>query len=513
MRSPLVEIPQWESKREETVLRLLIVLAGIAQAVVLIIYSLNRYVHFDTGVDYAILAQATHLISRGDLNPFNTIYQDRFWQDQFDLDAWGLGLLRLGFPSSLTLLIGQALAIAATSVLVMRFALQRSLQLAWQARWAVVGGISLLVMLNPWTYEADSFDVHIQAFAGLFIVAAIVGFEANRRVLAYLMVALTLLAGSSLIVLMVGVGVGMLLVPRLRRDGVVVAVAGLVWLAVDLALGAHQGTSLQASYGYLAPGQKASLLSIAGGIFSDPLRPAAMLASRYYPIGQLIGYAGIGGILYPPAAIATLISVAVNGLQSSASFISLQAGFQNYPEEMLLLLGLSVVLVALAGKVANTSKQCWVLSVLVAAAAVGIAAQETVVDVAIPPAWLTELPAAASALSTVRLGPNTEVISTIGVIGRFASHRYVFGWFSNPESFPVCTQRVVVIFSTAGYEILPAAQVAAAESNLSHLPHVSRLAAGPGVAAFVLKAVPHRQVIQLGSGRLLNEASTSAVCS
>ena len=175
MRSPLVEIPQWESKREETVLRLLIVLAGIAQAVVLIIYSLNRYVHFDTGVDYAILAQATHLISRGDLNPFNTIYQDRFWQDQFDLDAWGLGLLRLGFPSSLTLLIGQALAIAATSVLVMRFALQRSLQLAWQARWAVVGGISLLVMLNPWTYEADSFDVHIQAFAGLFIVAAIVG--------------------------------------------------------------------------------------------------------------------------------------------------------------------------------------------------------------------------------------------------------------------------------------------------------------------------------------------------
>ncbi len=502
-----------EPGRDILLLRSLIIFAGVMQAVVLVVYSLNRFNHYDTGIDYGILSQATHLISRGDLNPFNTIYQDWFWRDQFDLAAWGLGFLRFVFPSSLTLLIGQALAIAATSVVVMEFALRRCMRLAWQARWAIVGGVSLLTMLNPWAYEADSFDVHIQTFAALFLVVAVAGFEARRRVLPYVMVALALLAGSSSILLVLGVGIGMLVLPKLRRQGVVVAAAGLAWLVVDLVLGAHKGISLAASYGYLAPGQKATFLSIVGGMLSNPGTPVRMLASRYYPIGQLVGYAGIAGILYPPAGVATVIAVVANGLQSTTSFISLQAGFQNYPEEMLLLLGLSTVLAILVKKVGSSAGRTWALSVLFAAASAGIAVQQATVDIAIPPTWLQELPASAAALSKVHLGRGTEVISTIGVIGRFASHRYVFGWFANPENFPVCTSRIVVILSTAGYEILPPAQVAAAERSLSSTPGVSRLAVGPGVAAYSLNVVPGHQAFQLGSGRLLTGAAASGACS
>jgi hypothetical protein len=71
----------------------LAILGALSQFYVLLVFSVNRFRHFDTGVDYAIFNQATYLIGHGKFSPFDTIYNDRFLLDQLNILAWPLAAI------------------------------------------------------------------------------------------------------------------------------------------------------------------------------------------------------------------------------------------------------------------------------------------------------------------------------------------------------------------------------------------------------------------------------------
>ncbi len=437
-------------------------IASTLQFLGLLILSINRFIHFDGGIDYAIFNQATYLIGHGHISPYNTLYSDRFWQDQFNLLAWPIGFIRVIFPSSFSLLVIQAGVIAATSYVVMRFAIKSAYSFNYP-RWftlSIVSAVSLLVMVSPWTYEADFFDFHMEPIFTLTLALSLYGFWLGKRRLAYAMVVLTLLAAVASTVFVVGMGVGMILLKRLRRSGVVVVVLGLLWFLLASVLNAHQSTNVALTYGYLAHSSSAtpSLLKIFMGVITHPGTPLSVLNARRGPIAQIFVFSGFAGVLFPPAGLAAIASILVNGLPNTPAFIALAQGFQNYPEVTLLTMGTAVVVLKLfrvvSGRYENRVPRDVFgdrLAALTALLALLIAAVGLSIDVTIPPFWLRVSPAVSETLQRYFPAKNVEVIATMNVVGRYASRGSIYAWFGDPQSFPVCTSRQVVVLVANDY--------------------------------------------------------------
>ncbi len=436
--------------------------AAVAQFLGLLIFSINRFVHFDTGIDYAIFNQATYLIGHGHLSPYNTIYSDRFWQDQFNLLAWPIGFIRVIFSSSLSLLVIQGGVIAATSFVVMRFVIQSVYSFSYP-RWlslSVVFAVSLLVMVSPWAYEADFFDFHMEPIFTFTLALALYGFWFGKRRLAYAMVAFTLLAAAASSVFVVGMGVGMILLKRLRRSGLVVTAIGVAWFLLASLLNAHQSTNLAVTYGYLAHSSSAapSLIAILEGVITHPGTPIAVLSARRGPIAQIFEFSGFVGVLFPPAGVATIASILVNGLPNTPAFIALAQGFQNYPEVVLLTMGSVIVVLKLfrvlngryAEKVSKDSLGN-VLGALTALVSVVLGVVALSIDVTIPPFWLRVSPVVSETLQRYVPAKDVEVIATMNVVGRYASRGSIYAWFGDPQSFPVCTTHQVIVLVANDY--------------------------------------------------------------
>lgn len=487
------------SPRERTQLTLALI-GALLQLGALLVYSLNRYHHFDLSEDYAILNQSSYLIAHGHLDPFNTIYRDVFWRDQFNLIAWPLALLRVIIPTGFLLLALQALALAATSLVISWFVIRLVHQQGWPVwlNWSVVGAMALLIFLDPWLYEADSFDFHYQTIAALTLVVMVISFALGRRTLGWVMAVLTLACGTSLIFLVLGVGLGFLLFVRdFRALGAKVSLLALLWLAADLVLGAHQGTSIAASYGYLAQNgsDSSSLLMIINGMVTHPALPLHVLATRKVPILQLITEGGLAGMLYPPAGLAALIGILVNGLQAPSAFIAINSGgFQNIPEVSLLLVGTTVVgvwiLNALRARLSHRVRQLsQILATVVVVGGLALGAYEARFDLTIPPSWLTVPPSTAAVLASVRVPARDEVISSLGVVGRFSSRRAVVGIF-DLQTFQACSPTVVFVLVTDnGYSGI-AAPTAAYVAGLERDRHARVLAEGAGVHIFEVRHLP-----------------------
>jgi hypothetical protein len=496
------------SPRERTQLTLALI-GALVQLGVLLAYSLSRYQHFDLSEDYAILNQSSYLIAHGHLDPFNTIYHDVFWRDQFNLIAWPLALLRVLVPSGFVLLALQALALCATALVISWFVIRLVGQQDWPAwlNWSVVGAMALAIFLDPWLYEADSFDVHFQTIAALTLVVMVISFAIGRRKLGWVMAVLTLACGTGLIFLVLGVGLGFLLCIRnFRSLGAKLSLLALFWLAADLVLHAHQGTSIAASYGYLAQNgtESSSLLMIMNGLVTHPALPLHVLATRKVPILQLIGEGGLAGMLYPPAGLAALIGILVNGLQLSPAFIAINSGgFQNIPEVSLLLVGTAVVGVwiindlraRLSHRVRRLSE---ILAVVTVLGGLALGAYEARFDLTIPSSWLTTPPSTASLLASVRVPAREQVISSIGVVGRFSSRQAVMATF-DLQDYQVCSPTVVIVLVTDNGYSGVAAPTASYVAGLERDPHARVLAVGAGVHVFELRNLPVGRFLSLTS--------------
>lgn len=500
---------------------LLLVLVGLVALVecgLLVAYGVALWRHFDVGIDDAIANQATWLIAHGTLSPFDTVFADTFWRDTFGLIWWPLAAVRVLSPSGLTLLTEQAVAIGATTFAIGRLAVVRGRDLTPGVRLVVVAGATALALLNPWALEAFSFAVHSEPVGALGLVLVLSGALERRRWLLWVGLGLTLLSGSALIVTALGLGVGLLLLPTLRRSGVVVTTASFAFLLADVALGAHRGFSFAAQYGYLV-GPDATHVGVAAvlrAVVTHPGRATAVLARRHVSIVHLIVDGGVLGLLYPPSLVPVLVDVPINALTVGGNFISRVEGFQNWPEVALLVVGAAEVGRWLLRRPSRTVR--WSLAALLLAGSTALSVAMVRFDVPTPKYWLGQPPASVQALETTRteVRPGEEVLASINVIGRFAARRAVFFVNNAPEDVPVCTPDVVVVLETEGpYGILTPAQFAHLHEVLVRLPHssvrlhrahvwaiqIDHLAAGESMLS-----LPSGTIVRSGAARRLDRS-------
>jgi hypothetical protein len=493
--------------RRPTALMVFITAIGaVLEATVLIAYSLFRYNHFDLGVDFALIDQATHLIAHGDLNPYSTIYGHPYLLDTFGLITWPLALLAKIFPSGIVLLIAQALCLAITTFLIVRIAIIKSNQLPPGYRVAIFVVTALLAFSSPWALEADSFDVHLEVFGALGLVLALSAAIEKRPLMAAIGLTIALSSSIDPIVNVIGLGLGLAVLASTRRYGLIYLLAGVATLVLSVVLNAHQGFSFTAQYGYLAAPDTGhpSAFAIVRSIVEHPTKPLSVLVSRKLPIAELIGYGGVLGLLFPPTLVPVLIDIPINGLTVAPNFISLPEGFQNWPEEALLLAGSALIAIWLLNRIPQHLKKTATFIWFLIWSAIGF--QALFFDLSVPYNWTTTPPSAwhVLQLAVTRTPPTAETVATINIIGRFASRKSVFFVPSLHSTLPICSrQTTIVLLSGGGYAVLSPAQVLYLAHQLAQNKSLSQIAAGGGAYVFQINALPGRETLVLPEGHLI----------
>jgi len=492
-------------------LLLLVGLVAAAECGLLVVYGVALWRHFDLGSDDAIANQATWLIAHGTLSPFDTIFTDTFWRDTFGLIWWPLAVARVAFSSGLSLLVEQAAAIAATTFALGRLAVVRSRDLGPGARLVLVTGATALALLNPWAFEAFSFSVHSEPIGALGLVLVLSGALERRRWLLGVGLGLALLSGSALIVTALGLGVGLLCLPSLRRSGAVVTIAAVAFLVADVALGAHRGFSFAAQYGYLVGRhpEHVGVGAVVRAVVAHPGRATHVLARRHASILHLIVDGGVLGLFFPPSLLPVLVDVPINALTIGGNFISRVEGFQNWPEVALLLAG-GVEVGRWLFRHSSRAARSAIATLLLAGSTI---LSITMVRFDLPARnyWLGQPAASVQALRVVRaeVRPDEEVLGSINVLGRFAARRYVFFVNDVPQDVPVCTPDLFVVLETEGpYAVLTPAQFAHVQAVVARLPHARVDLHRAHVWAIQIDHLPAgRSVLALPEGRLVEGAA------
>jgi len=411
-------------------------------ATILFAMSLLEYQRFSLTHDFAEIYQAWHQVSQGNLNPLNTVSQNgEFWTGHFELYVWLLAPIAVLFPSPLALeLVHDALGIAACLV-------------AW--RWMltllydpsppvpnrrVLALASLCVLLlNPWIYWSYAFDFHSESAGVIFIVASLYAFYLKRTRLGIILALSLLLEGDVTALYLVGLGASLVVV-RWRQAwiGAGLAFVGVLWLAMTHAIGAGIESGFSPAYAYLVFGdtpatgplpEDMSVSELIKGLALHPLPILGVLHEKVLSIYDNLSPIGFIGILSPWTFGVTFLVLLENQLAYALPYA--QPSFQTMPVYILGSVGLTWMLAWLV----RTPVRRFVIAFAVLAA-LNTAGWGLVWIPPMFPHWLRTSAATGSVLRTVynSIPAGHEVITTQGVIGRFASHKYagVF-WFGNPR--------------------------------------------------------------------------------
>lgn len=476
-----------------------LVVAGLvlaAQLTLLLLRSWHQYQQFDVSMDFGIFHQAWHQIAHGHLSPQLTDnpivpVAAPYWRSHFELIMWPLALLYWIAPNDgLTLLVIQDLAIVGAEVVMVWWMVQLA-----QARRRRAGLVAVLVVAaavlgaaDPWLYVTALWDFHLEPVGAFFALVAAWQLWAGHTRRCWVFVVLALLCGDVPATYIIGAGVAVAIAtPRVRRQAVLVAGSGLAWLVLIAALGANQGSQVQL-YAYLAshqplPAGAGGLAAIGQGMLAHPSRPLHQFAASRHNIWRLLAPTGLLGVVSPWMWAAALMVLAENVLNANPIFQA--PNFQNAPVYLFATAGTGLLLVAAAGRGVLRQALCCVL--LVAAV--------------VPSLWFDHgnwprpsfPPAAAGQqLQQVRdrVPPDAEVISSFGVMGRFAGrssiHTFVGGGNTVPIDEPVV---VVVIARGVGNDPTPPAVDDALQGAMLR-NGASTIAAGPVISAYEWRPGP-----------------------
>lgn len=331
----------------------------------------------------------------------------------------------------------------------------------------------LLLLANPWIYWVNSWDFHFETVGIVFVLLSgkTLNSAPNSKRL-WIYVVLALASGDVTATYLFALALGAFIASSGgRRSSATVAAMSLAWLGVLVAIGANKGSGLAQGYSYLAvtagPAAPASptLSQIALGLVRHPAHLASVLRARWLDIYGALGPSGIIGGVYPWVLPAVVLVILENGLNRYGGFIA--PGFQDQFLYYLVPLG-TVLLIA---RIAGRHRRIAILSLLAVSA--NALAWGIVWIPRISAQWLRVSPAAESALGSIinRIGPDSEVIASQGIIGAFSGRRWVYG-FQGPGYFPIRERRVwVVVVPRQGIET---ASVASSDALIGELAASSR---------------------------------------
>lgn len=452
----------------------------------LVVFSTFVYRSFFLSEDFGTYNQAWTLIGQGHLNPRDTIYGMPFIKADFELIMWPLALVHLVFPQPVALLYIQDLAVAGCGLVAYWWVLEylERQRLTHNAVVAVATTALLVTVADPGTYATVGFDFHTEPISTLFILLAGRDFWRGRFRWAWCWTAAALLCGSFAAIMVVGLGVSALLAgSSTRRSGFLLLGAGVAWTALIGLLHANAGSGLS-GYAYLAGRTRLSgtgAFLVAQGILLHPSRAISAVSRHLTYMWDHIRGVGTVGLVSAWGVGVPGVVMLVDALSSHPNFS--HSSFQNFAVFPFVLVGTVMVLVWL-GKHARWASAAVVIGALVAGEAVALGVQQ---DPASIRSTLAEVPAAtASTLNGVlSMTPSgAEVISTIGVMGRFSARQYCY-FMAPSRRVPVQSGTVEFVFSTSNLELMSRAQLRAAEAYVRDDLHPEVLVDKDGVAVFL----------------------------
>jgi hypothetical protein len=477
------------------------------QFILLVLHSWYLWEHFDLTADFGQYSQAWQQIATGHLNPYDTTYAwyyphygYPFYQADLEFIMWPLSLLYWVYPHSVDLLIIQDAALAGAGLVAYRWVLEHLQLHAPSRRFALLvgGGVLLVLVLQPWTYWAASYDYHSEPLAAFFVLLAGRDLWAGRR-RGWVWVALTLLCSNVAASYVVALGIAAVISGRRRwRTGLVLVLVGAVWLGIVGLVHSGKGAAL-AAYAYLD--DRTTVNDTIGGIFTivtgiviHPGIAARTVSHRWSDIYQFVSGAGTIGLFSAFGGLVAVVVLAPSALNSSPAFISAIGGSQNIMAVLAVAVGIAMVATWLARQGEGRSRR-WRVGLTALALALTLAA---VIQTAVVSTHQTPLsgqtfervdPAAAAELASVSaLVPGQdEAIVSQGVSGRFGQrHSFYpyFGAFADGQTVPVFGHTVyVVLVPKQGLEAAPVASTDAAIDLMRRLG-AHQIAARAGVYAF-----------------------------
>jgi hypothetical protein len=221
----------------------------------LVVFSTMLYQRDDLTADFGTYNQAWTLIGQGHLNPYDTVFiHAPFLKSDFELIMWPLALIHLVLPQPVVLLWIQDLAVATSGFVVYLWIadyLERR-RVAWWAAAGVATVALMAIVANPGVYQTLLFDFHMEPLSTVFILLAGRDLWWGRHRRAWIWVAIAPLFGAFAAITIIGLGVSALLAGRdIRREGVLLVIAGVAWLGLISVVGANSGSGLD-YYAYLA---------------------------------------------------------------------------------------------------------------------------------------------------------------------------------------------------------------------------------------------------------------------
>jgi uncharacterized membrane protein len=482
--------------------------ALLVQLAALIGYSQRQYSRFNLSIDFAQANQAVWLITHGHFVPNSTIHSQPFLDDHFSLIMWPVALLYALYPHGITLLVlqdvagvlAEAIALLWIAEVVGRRFSNEDAPRTRAIGPAIILGALVVLLSNPWFYQAAFTDFHVEAFATLFALLAL-RYAWHDRMTAAAAWCIPLIACGDLGGLfLIGLGLSLLLAKRQRWVwGAGAVVVGWGWIQLADLLGVHNNSVLS-GYSYLVSGGSSvtahvTFTSLLVALVAHPDRWLRVLWERKSLIYENLIPTGVIGIV--SAWSVGIELVIFLGSAIILPLVYLQSGFQNLPGYLIVLVGSGIVFTRLVTSPRlGVRRLSAVLGVLLVAQSIayGIATIPTY-----PSQWITFTGKQAVVLDQAlhHATPSTEVIASWAIIGRFSDRQYVRQLYVNPQAFPVNSSTVEFVIATSGNEILtPAASLGIVRYIQGSL-HAPEVAAGHGIYVFVWHPPPSAKSVVL----------------
>lgn len=427
----------------------------LLQLVLFIHRSVVQYHAGALSMDFAIFHQAWQQIASGNLDPHSTLGDFPYWQSHFELIMWPLALVGLVFPSGLTLLVLQDVAIVASEALAVLWVLdvvRKDRRLRPSHVVPVVATLALLLTNHHISAVAVG-DFHFQPFATALILAAARDLWAGRTRRAWIWVLLSFLTGDVAGTYVAGLGLSALVARRdTRWTGVRLIAAGAGWVALVGYIGADRGSAIGGYQQFVSSGTlpaTGGTLLVLAAIVLHPSKPLAVLGGKLHVFGTELAGGGFLGLLHPWTFGVVAVVLLEGGLQQSLAFLN---PFQNFPAIMFATAGSGMVLDwvgrrTAAGAPARSLRDLRLRGPVVLAALLAIAVAVLAFRPAADPGSPQPAGAARPLAAVDRaLGPDDQVIASFGIVGRFAGRKDVRR-FLTPDTVPVRARRVVFVFS------------------------------------------------------------------
>jgi Predicted membrane protein (DUF2079) len=462
-------------------------------------WSTILYRRFSLTLDFAVYHQAWYLIAHGNLDPYNTVQSGYpFWRDHSEFIMWPLALFYWiwPWPHDVVLLWLQDAGVVVAEAVAFTWLceLAEKYRPGKDAAWLAAAGI-VLIAANPWTWQAISFDFHIEPVAVAF-VALLARDLANRRRRAWAWVVPLLACGDVAATYLVAVGLGGVLAGRRwRLQGSVLACLGVGALLLITLIHGNRSSPTW-SYAYLAApyGVPFGMAGLAKGVASHPLRVLQALWDKRTDMLRNLAPSGLLGAGFVWLLPITIVVLLTNNLAQGDTFAV--PGFQTLPLYVLLPAGTVAILGRLAGRHRRAA-------LLVTGVVVAQAMAWAVVWGPRTEHWLRVPAPTAVTLARVesRIPASAEVIASQGVVGRFSGRTHVRALIGpGPIRLSGGTTWFVVV-PRWGIETAPRATSLAFVRELAGPLHAELVAHAHGVWAFRWQPPPGTHTITVPRGR------------